>query len=63
MQTILPIFQAVGGPPGDHDPLLINHMKKKKVSHVELKALIEKAITAATKFAALHVKKSKHETK
>lgn len=63
MQTVLPIFKGNGGPPKGQDPLLIQHMKSKRVSDRELSTLVERAITEATKFATLHVKRSKHQTK
>ncbi|XP_046617355.1 alanine--tRNA ligase, mitochondrial isoform X1 [Neodiprion virginianus] len=63
MQTVLPIFKAHGSSPKGQDPLLIQHMKSKRVSDLELKGLVERAVIEATKFAALHVKKSRHQTK
>ncbi|XP_012266707.2 alanine--tRNA ligase, mitochondrial [Athalia rosae] len=63
MQTILPIFEGNATYPKDQDPLLVQLMSPQRIPNVKLKALIEQAITEATKFAALHVKQSKHHTK
>lgn len=62
MQTVLPIFKANGSPPKGQDPLLIQHMKTKRISDSELKSLVERAIAEATKFATMHIKTSKIHT-
>nr|CAD7573354.1 unnamed protein product [Timema californicum] len=54
MHTILPIFQASGGPPRGQNPHITYNMKGKKIPDSEIKELLDKSLKSATDFAALN---------
>nr|CAD7459542.1 unnamed protein product [Timema tahoe] len=56
MQTILPIFQATGGPPRGQNPHITYNMKGKKIPDNEIQELLNKSLKSATDFALTHFK-------
>jgi len=56
MNIVLRIFNAEHGPIKGFNPMLVASMKSTKVSQ-NFQMRMEKAITEATKFASMHVKK------
>jgi len=56
MNIVLQIFNAEHGPIKGFKPMLVASMKSTKVSQ-DFQIRMEKAITEATKFASMHVKK------
>ncbi|KAL0130415.1 hypothetical protein PUN28_002237 [Cardiocondyla obscurior] len=59
MNIVLQIFNAEYGPIKGFKPMLVASMKSTKVSNNNFQIRMEKAITEATKFASMHVKKVK----
>lgn len=58
MDVVLQIFNAKQGPIKGFKPMLVASMKSTQLSQ-DFQIHIEKAMTEATKFASMHVKKIK----